>query len=312
MSRPAVLPWRSKKPMPRYSTLSSHPARYHILCAAISDVQAWLGLCKIVGQALSPPWGLGLAWLGLSPGLLGVNLNFVDSKLYIALKVVGMDILIRSRITWARLVTTIHFNCEIHSHCASLWGDDNRCSHQPQFLHVLKNILNVSMQHQRLKGRLVLPTDTFCICNISSHCCSRHTFWGEGGRTPSHLEYEYDLHTVLCCLRQWSTNWYPSEIHSGQWSMVLSDTIWIWSDVWARGTQDIILKHRVRKLQQGLWGPHPPKSGTLTLIIFYKWKYKKIHLYTCPFSGFPSSPRAESSVFATSIIAKPPTIRYSC
>ena len=219
MSRPAVLPWRSKKPMPRYSTLSSHPARYRILCAAISDVQAWLGLCKIVGQALSPPWGLGLAWLGLSPGLLGVNLNFVDSKLYIALKVVGMDILIRSRITWARLVTTIHFNCEIHSHCALLRDDDNRCSHQPQFLHILKNILNASTQHQRLKGRLVLLTDTFCICNICSHCCLRHTFWGEGGRTPSHLEY--DLHTVLCCLQQWTTNWYPSKIHSGQWYWVI-------------------------------------------------------------------------------------------
>jgi len=55
-----------------------------------------------------------------------------------------------------------------------------------------------------------------------------------------------------------------------------------------RGTQDIILKHRVEKLRQGLLGTHPPKSGTLTLIIFYKWKYKKYIYARALFQDFPA------------------------
>ena len=80
------------------------------------------------------------------------------------------------------------------------------------------------------------------------------------------------------------------------------------TDSGPRGTQDIILKHRVGKLRQGLLGHHPPKSGTLTLIIFYKRKYKK-YIYALqhvPFFGISQLPMCgihkESSIFATSSI----------
>jgi len=125
------------------------------------DVWAWLGLglawwglglCKIVGQALSPPWGLGLAQLGLSPGLLGVNLNFIDSKLYIVLKVVGMDICIIDKIKNNLSTISYHYPLQLQHpltvFCFKVMMTGACISHN-SFMY-WKKILNVSTWHWRL------------------------------------------------------------------------------------------------------------------------------------------------------------------
>ena len=42
------------------------------------------------------------------------------------------------------------------------------------------------------------------------------------------------------------------------------------------------------------WCTHPPKSGTLTLIIIYKWKYKKNIYARALFRDFPAPSSLDS------------------
>jgi len=130
-----------------------------------------------------------------------------------------MDILIRSRITWAwlRLITTIHFNCKIHSLCFTSRWQQQVLASATILSCIGKNIECVNTTSET-EGETsptyvqLLHLQYFFTLLFKIHFSK--------GRTPSHVED--NLHVVLCCLRWWTANCYPSEIHLGGFGVSVS------------------------------------------------------------------------------------------